>query len=514
LNGIVLIVMDGWGISPKKKGNCIRMARTPFYEFMKKEYSFTQLKASGNAVGLPGGSQGNSEVGHLHMGAGRIVWQPFEKINRAVKTKEFEKNAVLQKAISHAKKNNTALHLLGLCSDAGVHSSTVHLEALLKMAKKHGQKKVFVHFIADGRDVPEKSAKKYASKIIKAGGNIVSVCGRYYAMDRDKNWSRTRRAYELLTQGKGHTAKNVFEAIKKAYERGEKTDYYMEPARITDKNNSSGLIKDRDSVIFFNFRTDRPRQLTESFVKKKFLGFKRNIFPKNILFTTMTQYDKKMSCPFAFSEEKIKNNLGEVLSKKKLKQVRIAETEKYAHVTYFFNSQREKPYPKEERFMIPSLKIASYDARPQMSANEIAEKTRKRIAEKKASFILVNFANCDLVGHSANIPAIIKAVETVDSCTKKVTETALANNYAVMITADHGSAEEKVYANGKPKPSHSTNPVPFFLAFPDKQKPALAKGELSQIAPTALDVLKIKKPKEMNAETLIKKTGNMNQKYF
>ncbi|MBN2127436.1 MAG: 2,3-bisphosphoglycerate-independent phosphoglycerate mutase [Candidatus Diapherotrites archaeon] len=498
MNKVILIVMDGLGLAKKDKGNCVAMAKTPCLNWMKTQ-NFTQINASGEAVGLSKGIQGNSEVGHLTMGAGRIVLQPLEKINHAIKNKSFYKNKELIKAINYAKKNNSSLHLIGMISDEGVHSHLNHLNALLELAEKLKQKKVFVHAITDGRDVAEKSAEKYIKKIesnckkLKLG-KIASVCGRFYAMDRDNNWNRTKKAFELITEGKGIKEENALKAVKNAYEKGTETDYYIEPIIVDEK----GIIKEKDSVIFFNYRTDRPRQLSLALTSKKFNYFKRNKFPK-IHFTSMTQYSKEIPASFAFKEEKIKNNLGETLARNKLKQLRIAETEKYAHVTYFFNSQKEKPLKGETRILIPSLKDKSYDLHPKMSAEKITETALKEIRKQKFDFILINYANCDLVGHSAKIPAVIKAVETVDSETCKIIHEAEKNNYISVVTADHGSAEEKLYPNGKPKPAHSSNPIPFIIIG---KKVNLRKGGLKDVAPTILKLMNLKKPKEMSGKTL------------
>jgi len=507
---ISLIVTDGWGIAKPGPGNFVLQAKTPNFNNFLKRYPHTSLKASGDAVGLPKKTQGNSEVGHLHLGAGRIVWQMYEKINREIKNKNFFNDRELLNAMKFAKKHKTSLHLMGLCSDAGVHAHTDHLIALLKIAKNQNLKNVFIHFFADGRDVPEKSAKKYVKIIENAEkkmgvGEIATMVGRYYSMDRDKNWKRTRRAYDMLVAGKGFRAKNAEEGIERAYERGDKTDYYIQPTVITDKNGKPlTVIKENDSVIFFNFRTDRPRQLTEAFISKNFKEFKRELWPR-VFYTTMTEYDKRFDCPFAFEEEIVKNNLGEMISKRGLKQLRIAETEKYAHVTYFFNSQIEKPYKGEERIMLPSPKVPSYDLKPEMSAYRIAKEAVRQISKKKYDFILINFANCDLVGHSAVKKAIIKCVEVVDECTGKVMKSCLENGYIAIITADHGSAEDKLYPDGKPKPAHSTNPVNFIMVSNDEKlkKIKLSKGELKDVAPTILDLMGIKKTKEMTGKSLI-----------
>ena len=509
---ISLIVTDGWGIAKPGPKNFVLQAKTPNFNNFLKKYPHTSLKASGNAVGLPNRTQGNSEVGHLHLGAGRIVWQMYEKINREIRNKNLFKDRELLNAMKFAKEHKTSLHLMGLCSDAGVHAHTDHLIALLEIAKNENLKNVFIHFFADGRDVPEKYAKKYVKIIENAEkkigvGIIATMVGRYYSMDRDKNWKRTKRAYDMLVMGKGFRVKNAEEGIEKAYERGDKTDYYIQPTVITDKNGKPlTTIKDGDSVIFFNFRTDRPRQLTEVFISKNFKKFKRELWPK-VFYTTMTEYDKRFDCPFAFEEETVKNNLGEMISKKGLKQLRIAETEKYAHVTYFFNSQVEKPYKGEEMIMLPSPKVPSYDLKPEMSAYEITKEVVRQISKKKYDFILINFANCDLVGHSAVKKAIIKCVEVVDECIGRVVESCLRNDYIAIITADHGSAEDKLYPDGKPKPAHSTNPVNFIIVSNDEKlkKIKLSKGELKDVAPTILDLMNIKKTKEMRGKSLIVK---------
>ncbi len=502
---VVLIVQDGWGIAKPGPGNYINQANTPNFDAFIKKYPHCENKASGNAVGLPKGSQGNSEVGHLHMGAGRVVWQMYKRVNNAIKSCEFFKNSALLKAMRHAKKNKSCLHLLGMCSDEGVHSHILHLFALLEMAKGNGVKKVMIHFIADGRDVPEKSAQKYAEMIEQKTkqfgiGGIDSVCGRYYAMDRDRNWNRTKKAYDMLTLGKGFKAKSAFEAIQQAYERGDKTDYYIQPTVIEPFT----PIKELDSVIFFNFRTDRARQITRAFISKQFKGFKRQKHPR-VLFTTMAVYDKTFGCPAAFKEERVANNLGKVLSINGLKQLRLAETEKYGHVTYFFNSQVEKPYKGEKRILLPSPKVPSYAQKPEMSAYEVAEKAVEEVSKKKFDFVLINFANCDLVGHSAVKKAIIKCVGVVDTCTGKVVKAALENNYTVIVTADHGSAEEKLYPDGTPKPAHSNNPVNFILISNDKKlrKERLRSGSQRDVAPTVLDLMGIKKPTEMTGKSLL-----------
>ena len=507
---VILVVMDGWGIAPKSPGNFIEMAKKPNFDYLFQKYPHTQNEASGNAVGLPKGLQGNSEVGHLHLGAGRIVLQMLEKINRSIKDQSFFKNPALIKVVDYAKKNNSSLHLIGLCSDEGVHAHTSHLIALLKMAKQRKVKNVYVHFIADGRDVAEKSAEKYVGIIEAASkkigvGKIATVCGRYYAMDRDNNWDRTKKAYDLLTLGKGFRARNAREAMKMAYRRGDKTDYYIQPTVIVERDNKSlSVIHESDSCIFFNFRTDRPRQLTSAFVSKSFDKFNRQKNPK-VFFTTMAQYDRKFKCPFAFREDLVRNNLGQVLATNNLKQLRIAETEKYAHVTYFFNSQIETPNKGEKRILIPSPKVPSYDKKPEMSAYEIAERLEREIEKGNCDFILANFANCDLVGHSAVKKAIIKCVEVVDECVGRIVISGLENGCTIILTADHGSAEDKLYKGGIPKPAHSSNPVPFILVSSEEKlkKVKLRRGGQKDVAPTILELIEIKKPKEMTGRSLI-----------
>jgi len=390
------------------------------------------------------------------------------------------------------------LHLIGLCSDEGVHAHTDHLLALLEMAKERDVRNIIIHFFADGRDVAEKSAEKYIRIIEEAGiGRIGSVIGRYYSMDRDNNWDRTEKAYNMLTKGEGFRASSAIDAVNEAYKRGDKTDYYIQPT-ITDDFRP---IADNDTVLFFNFRTDRPRQLTRAFISEDFDSFKRTIVPK-CNFITLTQYDKTFKCPFVFSEEEVTNNLGKVIADAGLKQLRLAETEKYAHVTYFFNSQIEEPNKNEDRIMVPSAKVASYDLKPEMSAYEIADEAVKQIRSGKYDFILMNFANCDLVGHSAVKDAIIRCVEVVDECTGRVVDAALENNYTVVLTADHGSAEDKLYADGKPKPAHSTNPVNFFI-ISDRDY-ALKDGGQRDVAPTILELMSLDKPDEMTGSSLIK----------
>jgi len=508
---IILIIRDGWGYSKETKGNAAKLAKTPNSDYYEKNYPKTILECSGNAVGLPKGTQGGSEPGHLTIGAGRTVWQPFEDINRKIKSGEFFKNPALLKAVENCKKNNSGLHLMGLFSDEGVHGTTKHLYALMKLAKRNRVKKVFVHAFLDGRDVPEKSAKKYFEDFEKQSkkigvGKIASIVGRYYAMDRDNNYDRTEKAYRLLVFGEGFKEKKPVQAVKDAYARGEKTDYYVKPIAMIDENNEPiALLKDNDSVIFWNFRSDRTRQLTYALTNEKFPEFDREK-KLNLVFVCMSRYDKKLNLPVAFDQQTVKNNLGKVLSEAGLKQLRIAETEKYAHVTFFFNSQTEAPFKGEDRILVPSPKVPGYDEKPEMSAFEITKKLLEEIEKQKFDFIAVNFANGDLVGHSANLEAGKKACEAVDKCLGKIIKLGLEKNYACIITADHGNIETMFYPNGEPNPSHGTNPVPFILVSNDTKlkKTKLKKGGLQDVAPTILEIMGLKKPKEMTGKSLIK----------
>lgn len=500
----ILLVIDGFGVRKEKKFNAVADARKPNYDLLVKKYPHTILKASGKYVGLPKGSQGNSEVGHLHLGAGRVVWQPLQRINNSIKGKSFYKNAVLEKLAENARKNNSLVHLTGLCSDGNVHSSIEHLKALMEFfSRKKLGKKVRVHFIADGRDVPTKSAPKYVKLIEKwrkkYGGRIATVCGRFYAMDRDKNWGRSEKYYNLLTEGIGAAAESAVEGIEGAYSAGIESDYYLPPIQVGEKC----TINDSDSVLAFNYRTDRARQITKAFMLKDFSEFKRAATPK-VFFATFTEYDKAVKCPSIFPDVKVGGSLGEIISRKGLKQLRVAETEKYAHVTYFFNSQVEKPFKGEERILVPSSKVESYDMKPEMSADGITENTVREILKGKYSFMLINFANPDLVGHSANHAAIVKAVEKVDECLGKIYSAAMEEKYVLLVTSDHGNAEETAYPDGTPKASHTANPVPFILAadFPELAKAKLWKGSLIDVAPTILKIMGLKKPKEMIGKPL------------
>lgn len=520
---VILIIRDGWGYSEETKGNAVRQARTPNNDKYEKTYPWTVLKCSGNAVGLPEGTQGGSEPGHLTIGAGRVVWQPYEDINRKIKSGEFFRNKALMKAIMNCKRHNSSLHLMGLFSDQGVHGTVDHLYALLELAKRNGLQKVFVHAFLDGRDVPEKSAEDFITEFNDRSkqigvGKIASIIGRYYAMDRDNNWNRTEKAYFLLTKGLGVEEMDPLKAIKHAYERGEKsmeenragdtTDYYIRPIVIVDRHEHPiGKIKDNDSVIFWNFRSDRARQITYALTNNEFHGFRR-IRRYNLTYVCMSEYDKTLTLPVAFPQNKVSNNLGTVISNNGLHQLRIAETEKYAHVTFFFNSQVEKPYAGEERIMVDSPKVPSYDRKPEMSAYEITERVLNEIESEKYDFILINFANGDLVGHSGKLEAGVKACEAVDECVGKIVSLGLKKDYTNIVTGDHGNVEIMFYPNGEVCPAHGTNPVPFFLISNDDElkRAKLRKSlGLDSVAPTILWIMGVKKPKEMTGESLFQR---------
>ncbi|MEI8067528.1 MAG: 2,3-bisphosphoglycerate-independent phosphoglycerate mutase [Candidatus Shapirobacteria bacterium] len=492
---VILIVRDGWGYSDKEKGNAIKAANTPNNDEYISHYPTSLLKCTGAEVGNPESAQGGSEVGHLTLGAGRVVWQPQEIINRSIINGSFFVNPAFLGAIENCKKNDSDLHISGLLSDAGVHSDIDHLFALLKLAKDSGLTKVYIHVITDGRDVPEKSAlgyiEKLENKIKEIGvGKIASVIGRYYTMDRDTNWDRTQVAYDLMTTGKGFSANSAREAVEMAYSRGDKTDYYIQPTVIVENNKVISLISKNDSFIWFNFRTDRSRQITILMEK---LG---------LYYVGMCQYDEAWTLPAAFLQEKIDNNLAEVLANAGKSDLRVAETEKFAHVTFFFNSQQEKVYSGEDRIMVPSSKVASYDLKPEMSAFEVKDKVLENIGNY--DFILVNFANADLVGHGGVFEATVKACEVVDQCVGEIVKLAIENDYYVIVGADHGNAEEMLYDNGEKDASHGYNPVTYSLVGKDLEGIKLRlEGGLKDVAPTILELMGIKKPVEMTGESLI-----------
>lgn len=506
---VMLMILDGFGIAEKSEGNAVALAKKPNFDRLVKEYPHTQLQASGMAVGLPEGQMGNSEVGHLNIGSGRIVYQELTRITKAIEDGDFFENEALMKAMKNAKENNASLHLMGLLSDGGVHSHIGHLKGLLEFAKKEGLQKVYVHAFMDGRDVPPSSGKDFivkAEEMMKevGVGQIATVSGRYYAMDRDNRWERVQLAYNAIVLGEGEKASSAVEAIENSY-HDEKTDEFVIPCVIEEDGHPTATIKNGDSVVFFNFRPDRARELTRAINDKEFAGFKRETL--NLTFVTMTQYDKTLEgVNIAFKPQTLVNTLGEYVSSKGLKQLRIAETEKYAHVTFFFNGGVEKENPGEERKVIPSPKVATYDLKPEMSAYEVTDELLNRLDQDKYDMIILNFANPDMVGHTGVVKAAVKAIEAVDECLGKIVDKVLEKDGTVFITADHGNAETEIdFSTGNPFTAHTTNPVPFVWVSNNINGRTLKSGKLADIAPTMLNVMNLEVPKEMTGECLITK---------
>lgn len=498
---VILLIMDGWGLGKVAASDAIQHARTPFVSSLYKQYPNTTLVACGEAVGLPDGQMGNSEVGHLNLGAGRIVYQELQRINVAIRDGEFAKNETLLHAIRTAIKEEKTLHLIGLVSDGGVHSHTSHLQAITSLCAQEGLEKVLVHSFTDGRDTDPKSGLGFLTSLQQhlkqTTGQIASVTGRYYAMDRDKRWERIKLAYDALVNGIGTTTNNVLEAVQRSYEAGI-TDEFIKP--IINDTVGKTTISDGDVVICFNFRTDRCREITQVLTQTDMPEF--DMHKLSLQFTTMTQYDHSFkNIAVVFENDDLKNTLGEILQQHQKTQIRIAETEKYPHVSFFFSGGREKPFTGERRIMIPSPKVATYDLQPEMSAAEVTEAILPEIRNKTADFICLNFANADMVGHTGVWEAVIKAVETVDSCVEKVVTAALENGYTVFLTADHGNADYEINEDGSPNTAHSLNLVPFFII--DKEwKGKLSPGKLGDLAPTILTVMRLPVPVEMTGNIL------------
>ncbi|MEG2740405.1 2,3-bisphosphoglycerate-independent phosphoglycerate mutase [Clostridium sp.] len=504
---IALIIMDGYGKSNIEAGNAVYAAKTPNLDKIVEEYPNTLINASGLDVGLPDGQMGNSEVGHTNIGAGRVVYQDLTRVTKAITDGDFFENEVLLKAMQNAK--NHSLHLMGLLSDGGVHSHIDHLKALIKMAKDNGVQNVFIHAFTDGRDVAPRSALEFIEDVENymkevGVGKFVSVSGRYYAMDRDKRWERVQLAYDAIVQGKGNTATSAKEAVQNSYNE-DKNDEFVMPTVIVENNQPVGLIKEEDSIIFGNFRPDRAREITRALVDIDFAGFERRYM--KTLFVCLTTYDITIkNVNVAFGPQSLENTLGEYLAKNGKTQLRAAETEKYAHVTFFFNGGVEEPNKDEDRLLIPSPKVATYDLQPEMSADELTNKLLAKIDEDRYDFIVVNYANPDMVGHTGIVEAAIKAVETVDTCVGKVVDKLLSKGGSAIITADHGNAEYMKDPNTNATiTAHSINPVPFILIDKDLKSAKLKEnGRLSDIAPTVLDMIKLEQPSEMTGNSLIK----------
>lgn len=503
---VMLMILDGFGISDNVDGNAVREARKPNYDELKAKYTHTTLSASGLDVGLPEGQMGNSEVGHLNIGAGRVVYQELTRITKSIKDEDFFENRALNFAIDAALKNNSSVHLMGLLSDGGVHSHINHLKALITLCKKREVKKVFVHCFLDGRDVSPTSSKEFIEELQKhmdneGVGEIATISGRYYAMDRDNRWERVQLAYNAMVKGEGNTNTSPFAIIEDAYHHN-KTDEFVIPSVVVKDGKPVATIKNKDSVIFFNFRPDRAREITRALKDKEFKGFERENL--NITYVCMTQYDKSIEdVQIAYIPESYKNTLGEYVSSKGLKQLRVAETEKYAHVTFFFNGGVEEPNKGEDRVLIPSPKVATYDLKPEMSAYEVTDAVLENIEKDEYDLIILNFANPDMVGHTGVIEAAVKAIEVVDHCLGKVVNKMLDYNGTVFITADHGNAECMIdYSTGKPMTAHTTNLVPFI--YVSKEVGTLRSGGiLADIAPTILTNMELEIPSEMNGKSLI-----------
>lgn len=507
---LILIILDGWGINLEIEGNAIANADTPVMDYLMEKYPHSTLEASSEAVGLPPSQMGNSEVGHLNLGSGRVVYQDITRIDKSIKDVEFFSNKIMTGAVEHALTNGSSLHLMGLLSDGGVHSHIEHLFALLKMATNAGLEKVFVHAFLDGRDVPPRCAGEYIIRTedlmrTLGTGKIATIGGRYYGMDRDNRWERVQLAYDAMVLGKGLTSPDVEDAVRAAYERGE-NDEFVKPTVILDGNHPTATIQDNDAVIFFNFRPDRARELTRALTMQDFSGFDRQK-ELNIHFVCTTQYDETFDLPIAFPPAHIDNTLAEYLSKNKKKQLHIAETEKYAHVTFFFNGRVEKPYKGEDRILIHSPDVATYDLKPEMSAYEVTGAVVEKIVSGDYDVIILNYANPDMVGHTGVMDAAIKAVEVVDECLGRVVPAIVDMGGVAIITADHGNSEQMIYYEDKsPHTTHTTNRVP--LVFVSDMDVDLRDGMFADIAPTILELLHLDVPPQMTGQSLLVRKDN------
>ena len=505
----MLMILDGFGDNKNKEGNAIKIANTPNIDKLMKKYPNTDIFTSGLHVGLPEGQMGNSEVGHTNIGAGRIVYQELTRITKSIEDGDFFSNQELIAAIENCKKNHSKLHILGLVSDGGVHSHIRHLYGLLELAKRRDFEDVYVHCFLDGRDTPPASAEGYIVKLQekmkeKGVGKIASISGRFYSMDRDKRWQRVQKCYDALVNGEGIKANSAEKAIEDSYQK-EVFDEFVEPTVICNNGEPIAKIEENDSVIFFNFRPDRAREITRAIVDKDFNEFETK--KMNVYFVCFTSYDETMpNVHIAFEKEQLKNTFGEYISDLGYTQLRIAETEKYAHVTFFFNGGEEKQYPGEDRILVPSPKVETYDMKPEMSAYEVTDKVLEAIKSDKYDSIILNYANTDMVGHTGSLEAAIKAVEAVDECVGKVVSLVEEKQGNLIITADHGNAEQMIdYKTGEPHTAHTTNPVPIILVTPDTKLKLKSGGKLADLAPTMLDLMHLDKPEEMTGESLLDK---------
>jgi len=495
--------MDGWGHGPKTRANAIELAHTPFIDSLYQKYPHSELLTSGENVGLPDGQMGNSEVGHLNIGAGRIVYQDLVKVNKAIQDKSFFKEPVLAECLRYAKENGKKLHFMGLVSDGGVHSHLSHLKALCDAARQQGVENVFIHAFMDGRDTDPKAGLHYLENLqqhIQGSAKIASVVGRYYAMDRDKRWERIKLAYDLLVHGTGNAFRNPLDGIHASYDAAI-TDEFIKPIVITGEDGKPlATISEGDAVVCFNFRTDRCREITVALTQKDFpeQGMKK----RSLHYVTMTNYDDSYEdVKVIYEKDNLPMTLGEVLSKAGKKQIRIAETEKYPHVTFFFSGGREHTFEGENRIMIPSPKVATYDQQPEMSAKAVTDAIVGELEKGTVDFVCLNYANADMVGHTGDFAAVVKAVETVDASVKRVVEAGLKKGYSFLVTADHGNADFMINDDGSPNTAHTTNPVPLFLLDTDTK--VVANGKLCDLAPTILKLMDIDKPKEMTGKALV-----------
>lgn len=501
-----LIVLDGWGLNPRAEGNAVLEARTPVMDALLREFSHATLVTWGESVGLPRGQMGNSEVGHLNLGAGRIVYQDLTRIDRAIRESELARNSVLRDALARTKERGASLHLIGLHSTGGVHSHLRHLHALLHIAADAGIGKILVHAITDGRDVPPRCARQdldATEAVFRAigRGRFATVSGRYYAMDRDKRWDRTERAYRAMVLAEGERAGSALEAVERAYARGEDDEFILPTAIVTEGEDAT--IRRGDTLLTFNFRPDRMRQITRALADPDFDAFQRPGWPLEPDYVCMTSYDETFPYPVLFTDEPLRGTLGEVVSRAGRKQVRMAETEKYAHVTYFFNGSEEIPFPGEDRVLVPSAKVATYDLKPEMSANELTDEAVRRLDGDAYDFFVLNYANADMVGHTGKMDAAVQAVETVDRCLGRLIEAVRGRSGTVLVTADHGNADQLIdYETGGPHTAHTMHPVPLVLVGPGRHP--LRNGILADVAPTLLQIMGLPPSPEMTGESLLR----------